>query len=109
MNLNMAELMKTMQQMQEKVQESEQELQKLREMGEAGAGLVKITLSGHNEVKAIEIDDGLLGANADKEMLTDLLIAAFNDAVNKVKASSQKSMSNITGGMPLPPGFKLPF
>ena len=108
MNLNMAELMKSMQQMQEKMQTSEQELKKVRLTGEAGAGLVKITLSGQYEIMALDLDDSLVGAEADKQILTDLLIAAFNDGIKKVQEATQNNMGSGLGDI-LPPGFKLPF
>ena len=100
--------MKSMQQMQEKMQTSEQELKKVRLTGEAGAGLVKITLSGQYEIKSLELDDSLIGAEADKQVLTDLLVAAFNDGIKKVQEATQNNMGSGLSDI-LPPGFKLPF
>ena len=75
--------------------------------GQAGAGLVKVVMTCKNDVKRVTIDPSLLGD--DKDMLEDLVAAAFNDAVRKAEATSQEKMSALTAGMPLPPGFKMPF
>jgi hypothetical protein len=75
--------------------------------GEAGGGLVKVTMTGRHDVRRVSIDPTLLGE--DKDMLEDLVAAAVNDAVRKVEAASQEKMAGMTAGLPLPPGFKLPF
>ena len=75
--------------------------------GEAGGGLVRLTISGKHEVRSIEIDDSLLGE--DRDMLEDILVAAFNDALRRVEAASQDKMSSMTAGLGLPAGMKLPF
>lgn len=75
--------------------------------GQSGAGLVKVTMTCRNEVRRVAIDPSLLAD--DKDMLEDLVAAAFNDAVRKAEATSQEKMSGMTSGLPLPPGFKLPF
>ena len=75
--------------------------------GQAGAGLVKVIMTCKNDVKRISIDPSLLGD--DKDMLEDLVAAAFNDAVRKAEATTSEKMSSMTAGLPLPPGFKLPF
>jgi hypothetical protein len=75
--------------------------------GQAGAGMVKVVMTCKNDVKRVTIDPSLLGE--DKDMLEDLVAAAFNDAVRKAEATSSEKMSGMTAGLPLPPGFKLPF
>jgi DNA-binding YbaB/EbfC family protein len=75
--------------------------------GQAGAGMVKVVMTCKNDVKRVTIDPSLLGD--DKDMLEDLVAAAFNDAVRKAEATSQEKMAGLTAGLPLPPGFKLPF
>ncbi len=103
----MGNIMKQAQQMQEKMQKAQEELANMEVIGEAGAGMVKVTMLGNHNVKRVEIDDSLM--EDDKEMIEDLLAAATNDAVRKVAETSQERMSELTGGMPLPPGFKMPF
>ena len=76
-------------------------------VGEAGAGMVKVTMLGNHNVKRVEIDESLM--EDDKELIEDLVAAAVNDAVRRVSETSQEKMSDVTGGMPLPPGFKMPF
>jgi len=100
-------LMKQAQEMQSKMQQAQEDLAKLEVIGESGAGLVKVTMTGRHDVRKIEIDDSLVGD--DKEMLEDLVAAAVNDAVRKVEANNKDSMADMTAGMKLPPGFKLPF
>jgi len=100
-------LMKQAQEMQAKMQQAQEDLAKLEVTGESGAGLVKATMTGRHDVKRIEIDDSLMGD--DKEMLEDLVAAAVNDAVRKVEQNNQSNMADMTAGMKLPPGFKLPF
>lgn len=103
----MGNIMKQAQQMQERMQQAQEELAKMEVTGEAGAGLVKITMTCNHNVRRVEIDDALM--DDDKEMLEDLLAAACNDAVRRVGETSKEKMSGVTGGMPLPPGFKMPF
>ncbi|MCW8944219.1 MAG: YbaB/EbfC family nucleoid-associated protein [Sedimenticola sp.] len=100
-------IMKQAQKMQEDLQKAQEALAKEEVTGESGGGLVKVTLNGKHEVRRVEIDDSLVGD--DKEMLEDLVAAAMNDAVHKVAEKTQDSMSGVTSGMGLPPGFKLPF
>jgi DNA-binding YbaB/EbfC family protein len=102
---NLAQLMQQAQKMQADFKQAQEDLAKLEVQGEAGAGMVKVTLSGRHEVKAIHIDDEVMG---DREMLEDLLVAAFNDAVNRLQALSQDKLAGLTGGLSLPPGFTLP-
>ena len=100
-------LMKQAQQMQENMQRAQKELETLEVVGEAGAGMAKVTMTGRHEVRRIEIDDSLMGD--DKEMLEDLIAAAVNDAVRRVEEESKARMASATAGMQLPPGFKMPF
>jgi len=103
----MGDLMKQAQQMQENMQKAQQELANTELEGQAGAGMVKVVMTGRYDVKRVSIDDMVLGE--DKEVLEDLLAAAVNDAVKKVEAHSQKAMAGFASGMNLPDGFKLPF
>ena len=103
----MGNLMKQAQKMQEDMQRMQEELANAEVTGESGAGLVKVTMTGRHDVKRVEIDDSLM--EEDKEMLEDLLAAAVNDAVRKVEENSKEKMGDLTSGMPLPPGFKMPF
>ena len=100
-------IMKQAQKMQADLQKVQEQLAREEVTGESGGGLVKVTLNGKHEVRRVEIDDSLVGD--DKEMLEDLVAAAMNDAVHKVAEKAQNSMSDVTAGMGLPPGFKLPF
>lgn len=100
-------LMKQAQQMQQQMQEAQEELSGIEVQGEAGGGMVKLTMTCRHEVKRIEIDDALMGD--DKDMLEDIVAAAFNDALRKVEKTVQDKYSGMTSGMGLPGGFKLPF
>ncbi len=100
-------LMKQAQQMQENMQKLQAKLAEMEVEGESGAGLVKVIMTGKHDVKRVTIDPSLLAD--DKDMLEDLVAAAVNDAVRKVESYSQEKMSAATAGLPLPPGFKLPF
>ena len=99
--------MKQAQQMQEQMQAAQEELGNLEVRGEAGGGLVTLTMSCRHEVRGIQIDDALLGE--DKDMLEDILAAAFNDALRKVEKTTQEKYSGMTAGLNLPGGMKLPF
>lgn len=101
------QLMKQAQQMQADMQKAQEEMANLTVTGESGAGMVKITMTCKHELKNLEIDDSLIGD--DKEMLEDLIIAAFNDAVRRVENTVQEKFSGMTAGLSLPPGMKLPF
>lgn len=101
------QLMKQAQQMQADMQKAQEEMANLTVTGESGAGMVKITMTCKHEVRALEIDDTLVGD--DKDMLEDLIIAAFNDAVRRVENTVQDKFSGMTSGLNLPPGMKLPF
>jgi DNA-binding YbaB/EbfC family protein len=103
---NLAGLMQQAQKMQEELQKAQEELANMTVTGEAGGGLVKVTMTGKHAVRRVEIDPSLLD---DREMLEDIVAAAINDAVNRVASTMQERMSDMTSGMPLPPGMKLPF
>ncbi len=103
----MQQAQKMQEQMQKQMQKAQEELGKTELTGEAGAGLVKITMTGRHDVKRVELDQSLL--SEDKEILEDLIAAAVNDAVRKVEAYSQEKMGSVTSGINLPPGMKLPF
>ncbi len=101
------QLMKQAQQMQADMKKAQEEMAALAVTGESGAGMVKITMTCQHQVQAVEIDDSLIGE--DKEMLEDLVTAAFNDAIRKVEKTVQEKFSGLAGGLSLPPGMKLPF
>ena len=100
-------LMSQAQQMQETMKKTQAELATLEVVGEAGGGMVKVTLNGKHAAQRIHIEPQLLGD--DKDMLEDLLVAAFNDAVRKIEATTSEKYSGLMAGMNLPPGMKLPF
>ena len=99
-------LMKQAQEMQQKMAEMQAKLAALELAGRSGGGLVKVTVDGKGETRRVEIDPSLL-VPAERGVLEDLLVAAMNDARSKVEAEAQQQMQQITGGLPLPPGFKL--
>ena len=103
----LAGLMKQAQSMQENLKRAQDELATVEVEGQSGAGLVKVTMTCKHDVKRIAIDPSLL--TDDKDMLEDLVAAAFNDAVRRAEAVSQEKMSKLTAGMPMPPGMKFPF
>lgn len=100
-------LMKQAQQMQENMRKMQEQLAQTEVEGQAGAGMVKITMTCKHDVRRVVIDPALL--SEDKDMLEDLVAAAMNDAVRKVEAVTQEKMGGFTAGMGLPPGMKLPF
>ena len=102
---NIAQLMQQAQRMQENMQRAQEELARLEVEGTAGGGMVNVTITGRMECRKVRIDPSVL---SDPEMAEDLIAAAFNDAVNKANAESEKRMSAATAGLPLPPGMKLP-
>jgi DNA-binding YbaB/EbfC family protein len=106
MKSNLAGLLQQAQKMQQEMQKAQEELARVTVTGEAGGGLVKVTMNGKHAVSRVEIDPSLLG---DPEMLEDIVTAAINDAVNRVQSTMQERMSEMTAGIPLPPGMKLPF
>ncbi|HAB48314.1 MAG: YbaB/EbfC family nucleoid-associated protein [Betaproteobacteria bacterium] len=103
----LAGLMKQAQQMQDNMKKAQEELAHVEVEGQAGAGMVKAIVTARNEVRRVMIDPSLLAD--DKEMLEDLVVAALNDALRKADEAAQAHMGKLTQGLPLPPGFKLPF
>lgn len=101
------QLMQQAQRMQENAQKAQEELAAMEVNGEAGGGLVKVLMNGRKEMLNIHIDPSLLGD--DRDMLEDLVVAAVNDAVRRADRLKDEKMAGLTSGMPLPPGFKLPF
>lgn len=99
-------LMQQAQKMQEDLKNAQDELALMQVLGESGAGLVSIVMTGKREARKVTIDSSVLD---DKDMLEDLIAAAINDAVNKVNKMKKEKMSDVTSGIPLPAGFKLPF
>ena len=100
-------MMKQAQALQANMQRAQAEIAQLEISGESGGGMVKITINGRHEARRVQIEAGAFGD--DREMLEDLLAAAFNDAVRKLEAASQARMASLMGGLQLPPGMKLPF
>jgi DNA-binding YbaB/EbfC family protein len=105
---NLSGLMKQAQQMQSKMQEMQSKLEAMEMVGEAGAGLVRVTLSGKGEMRRVKIDPKIADP-AETEMLEDLIVAAHRDARAKIDAAMAEEMQKVTGGLQLPPGMKLPF
>ena len=101
------QLMKQAQQMQADMQKAQEEMSNLTVAGASGGGMVKLTMTCKHEVRGLDIDDTLL--SDDKDMLEDLIIAAFNDAVRRVEQTVQEKFSGMTSGLNLPAGMKLPF
>lgn len=100
-------MMKQAQQMQERMQKVQEEIASMEVTGEAGAGMVKVTMTGSHSIRRVDIDDSLM--EDDKDMLEDLIAAAFNDAARRVEEQQKEKMADVTGGMQLPPGMKMPF
>jgi DNA-binding YbaB/EbfC family protein len=100
-------MLKQAQKMQEDLKNAQERLAKEEVTGESGGGMVRVTMTGRNEVKRVEIDPSLM--SDDKEMLEDLIVAAVNDAVRRVADKMQANMAEVTAGLQLPPGMKLPF
>ncbi|MDV7340725.1 YbaB/EbfC family nucleoid-associated protein [Terasakiella sp. A23] len=105
---NMAKMMQQAQKMQSKMQEFQDGLNELEIYGTSGGGMVNVVISGKADLKKIDIDPSLVDPE-DKEVLEDLIVAAMADAKSKMEAEVNKRMSEITGGMQLPPGMSLPF
>ena len=101
------QLMKQAQQMQEQMKKTQEEMASTFVEGKSGAGMVTVTMSCQHQVKSVEIDDSMIGD--DKEMLEDLIVAAFNDAQKKVESTVQERFAGLAAGAGLPAGFKLPF
>lgn len=103
----LGDLMKQAQAVQENMQKMQDDMAKREVCGEAGAGMVKVTMTGRHDVKRVDISPDLL--NEDKEILEDLLAAAVNDAVRRVEEANKEMMGELTSGFQMPPGFKMPF
>ena len=103
---NIAGLMQQAQKMQQEMQKAQEELANMEVTGQAGGGMVSVIMNGQHAVKRVTIDPTLAD---DIEMLEDLVTAATNDAVNRIKETSEQQMAGVTQGMKLPPGFKMPF
>jgi DNA-binding YbaB/EbfC family protein len=102
----MGGLMKQAQKMQEDMQKAQEEIAKMEVNGESGGGMVKVTMNGRHELRAVTIDESIMD---DKEMLEDLIAAAVNDAVRRIEQQSSEKMSGLGAGLNLPAGMKLPF
>jgi DNA-binding YbaB/EbfC family protein len=106
--VNINQFLKQAQSMQKKMEEFKEKMAATEYVGKAGGNLVSLVLNGESQLKSISIDPSILKAE-EKEMVEDLIVAAFNDAKNKVDSDSQNQLSSSLGGMGLPPGMKLPF
>lgn len=106
--MDIGEIMKQAGQMQAKMQEMQEKLAELEVTGEAGGGMVKVVMNGKGYAKAVAVERGLLKED-EGEILEDLIAAAINDAKAKLESKTQEQMKEMTAGMPLPPGMKLPF
>ena len=100
-------MMKQAMALQANMKKAQDEIANMEVIGESGGGMVKVTMTGKHEVKRVQIEPQV--ASEDREMLEDLIAAAFNDAVRKAEATSQEKMAGFTAGLNLPPGMKLPF
>ena len=107
MKAQIAGLMKQAQQMQDNMRKMQEQLAQVEVEGQSGAGMVKVIVTCRNEIKRVAIDPSLLAD--DKDMLEDLVVAAVNDALRRAEQTAQEKMGSVTAGLPLPPGFKLPF
>ena len=104
---NFGNMMKQAEALQRNMQKAQEEIAQMEVVGEAGGGMVKVTMTGKHEVKRVQIEPTVIGD--DREMLEDLITAAINDAVRRVETESQQRMSSLMSGLRLPPGFKMPF
>ena len=105
---NFNNMIKQAQELQQKMADAQQKVETLEAEGVAGGGIVKVIINGKNNVTSINIDDSVIDKN-EKEILEDLIMAAFNDAKEKIQKKIADEMSSVTGGLKLPPGMKLPF
>lgn len=103
----LAGIMQQAQKMQDNLKKAQEELASIEVQGESGGGVITILMTGKREVRKVTIDPSLLGD--DKDMLEDLVAAAINDAVHKVSKMKKEKMADVTAGMPIPPGFQMPF
>ena len=107
MKAGLGEIMQQAQKMQAELARAQEEIASREVIGEAGAGLVRVTMTGRHDVRRVEVDPSVL--TEEKAVLEDLLAAAVNDAVRRVEAANQEAMQKAAGGIGLPPGFKMPF
>ena len=105
---NLADIMKQVSSMQSRMGDMQAKLEQLAITGQSGGGLVKVTLNGKGSLQSVAIDPSLMKAE-EREILEDLIVAAHADAKGKVEAAAAEEMKAVTGGLPLPPGLKLPF
>ena len=105
---NLGQMMKQAQQLQGKMQEMQAELETMEVTGASGGGMVEVTLNGKGELKRVRLDPGLW-SESDADMTEDLIVAAHNDAKARIDAAKAEKMSELTNGLPLPPGMQLPF
>jgi DNA-binding YbaB/EbfC family protein len=105
---NLSQLMKQAQEMQSKLQQFQERLAEITITGSSAAGMVQVTLNGKGEMRTVKLDPSLVSKD-EKEVLEDLIVAAFADAKGKVEAHVREEMSKLTGGLNLPPGLNLPF
>jgi DNA-binding YbaB/EbfC family protein len=105
---NLSQMLKQAQEMQSKMAEMQTALSDMEVVGQAGGGFVAVTVNGKGELKRVKIDPKLVDPN-EVEVLEDLIVAAAKDAKSKADARVQEEMAKLTGGLQLPPGFKLPF
>lgn len=105
---DLGKLFKQAQEMQSRMADMQTQLEALEVTGQSGGGMVRVTLDGKGNMKSVAIDPSLLNAD-EAELLEDLLVAAHNDAKGRVEEKMQEEMQKLTGGMALPPGFKMPF
>jgi|TARA_B110000116_G_scaffold271670_1_gene293139 DNA-binding YbaB/EbfC family protein len=106
--VNIGNMMKQAQELQKKMSEAQEKLNSIEVEGISGGGMVKVLATAKGEIKRIMLDDSLLSKD-EKEMTEDLIVAAINDAKKKGEEASKEEMKSVTGGIPLPPGMKLPF
>ena len=106
--VNIGNMMKQAQQLQKKMAEAQEKLNAIEVEGSSGGGMVKVLATAKGDIKRVSIDDSLI-VKEDKEMMEDLIVAAINDAKKKGELASQEEMKSVTGGIPLPPGMKMPF
>ena len=106
--VNISNMMKQAQQLQKKMAEAQEKLNSIEVEGISGGGLVKVTATAKGEIKRIVLDDSIMNTE-EKEITEDLIVAAINDAKQKGEVKTQEKMKDLTGGLPLPPGMKLPF
>ncbi len=105
---NLGQMMKQAQEMQAKMAEMQEQLAAIEVTGASGGGMIRVTLNGKGEMRKVEIDPALVDPG-EVAVLEDLIVAATNDAKGKVEAQAAQKMGELTGGLGLPPGFKLPF